>query len=915
MDRKYITFLLFYLLGFLPCTAAAAGDGFPSEGGTTSDGIIVTKPQTSSFQKMTSQNSYQIKGDRATLQFNVTVPEGKTACLQFEINIYLTPLKPRKPIENSSVTFTATLDGAQKIHHNNTTGISAQSQCIDSLASGEHTVVLVASFHGDNAALAGVIGNLSIHIHRFGNTELAGEPLCGTSVDSSSECEICGKRIRSAPISAKSKEHHFIVTESKRASCMGTARVDSVCEYCPKKMTYLAGARANHKFDQSGTCSVCGLHRPTCNADSTVFTVNNAGELRVLSELMSIGRISGNIGIDIQSDLEFNDSLTMQPLGTFDHPFQGVINGHGHRIRGVVDYYYGTDCLGIVGVAKGTLLKPAVIANLIFDGSNSMCGNACVGGIAGYAEYCDIRNCANFATLEGSDYVGGIVGYAGQQVSIVNCATVGTLRTAGNWSPMGCGLPFGHVLNTYGAAVNDRGGTPDNLTSTTLRHCFATQGSGEGLTIITGSLLEAYDMVQLLNEESDQTSFEMSERDHCPVPVVDTTIIAQANSALPTAHSPVWRRAAPEDGDDSNDDDDDDSDKDTEVMVMGGYVNGNSPVQYFKKIDEVMREDSLQYPDFERTYVISRMVPDDARLYEPVNGGRMTAFESYLIPADTAYISYREYDIIAADTVMALTETVSYYSGSKERIDEYDIAKGAYELRSRITFENEYDIVCQENVDGILKRVWSIETQYDSLGMASVTNGYTHDYRTGESRLEYSRSYSSTDDGNDGGAGTRQEYQEGDSIHVIYTYQDSENAQDTYRTHYIIRASDKAILDMRTEKLVNGEAYTTEGLYFVYDGKGIVVQSVAYGLVDDTQLGGEMRPYMYHDYIGSWQTTLLPTAIEIPTMERPTVQQRIDHHVYDLHGRVVRKATNARNPFSGLPDGLYIYQGKKYLKR
>ena len=345
MDRKYITFLLFYLLGFLPCTAAAAGDGFPSEGGTTSDGIIVTKPQTSSFQKMTSQNSYQIKGDRATLQFNVTVPEGKTACLQFEINIYLTPLKPRKPIENSSVTFTATLDGAQKIHHNNTTGISAQSQCIDSLASGEHTVVLVASFHGDNAALAGVIGNLSIHIHRFGNTELAGEPLCGTSVDSSSECEICGKRIRSAPISAKSKEHHFIVTESKRASCMGTARVDSVCEYCPKKMTYLAGARANHKFDQSGTCSVCGLHRPTCNADSTVFTVNNAGELRVLSELMSIGRISGNIGIDIQSDLEFNDSLTMQPLGTFDHPFQGVINGHGHRIRGVVDYYYGTDCL------------------------------------------------------------------------------------------------------------------------------------------------------------------------------------------------------------------------------------------------------------------------------------------------------------------------------------------------------------------------------------------------------------------------------------------------------------------------------------------------------------------------------------------------------------------------------------------
>jgi hypothetical protein len=30
---------------------------------------------------------------------------------------------------------------------------------------------------------------------------------------------------------------------------------------------------------------------------------------------------------------------------------------------------------------------------------------------------------------------------------------------------------------------------------------------------------------------------------------------------------------------------------------------------------------------------------------------------------------------------------------------------------------------------------------------------------------------------------------------------------------------------------------------------------------------------------------------------------------------VVRKVTDMRDPFSGLPKGLYIYQGKKYLKR
>ncbi|MBQ4387967.1 MAG: hypothetical protein II822_10245 [Prevotella sp.] len=920
MDRKYFTFLLFYLLVFFPFTATAAGDEFPFEGGTTSDGITVTKPQSSSFQKLESKNSYHITGmsNTATMTFYVTVPEGKTASLQFGTEIHLSPKNKRKKIENSNITFSAKLDGTEVIHHNNSTDIATQSECINISGQGEHKVVLEVSYHANNAIFDGDINNLSIHIHRFSKTELTAEPLCNTSITNTSKCEVCGKYI-SVTVSAKSKKHKMIVTQSKKASCMGTARIDSVCEYCPKKSICLTGQPKDHQFDQSGTCSVCGLHRPTSNADNTVFTVNNAGELRVLSEMMALGRVSGNIGIDIQSDLEFNDSLTMQPLGTFDHPFQGVINGHGHRIRGVVDFYQGTDCLGIVGVAKGTLLSHAVIANLIFDSSNTMCGEACVGGIAGYAEYCDIMNCANFATLEGSDYVGGIVGYAGQQVSIVNCATVSKLTTAGKWNPTACGMPFGHILNTYAAAVNERGGTLDELPTTTLRHCFATQGSGDGLTIINENLLAAYDMVELLNEESDQTSFEMSERDQCPIPVVNSTVTAQSNRAIPTSHSPMWRRAASaEPGDDGNGDggdDDDDSGKQTEVVAMSGYVNDSSPVQYFKTVDEVMREDSLQYPDFERTYIISRTVPEDAKLYEPISGGRITAFESYLIPADTTYISFKEYDIIAADTVMALTETVIYNTGSKDRIDEYDVAEGAYTLKSRITFENEYDIVCQENVGGLLKRVWSIETEYDTLGVATVTNCYTHDYLTGQSHLEYSKTYSGVGDDDDEAGGTYQEYQEGDTIHVTYTYQDTDGDQGTYRSHYIIRASDEAILEMRTEKVADGEAYTTEGMYFVYDDEGNLIQSVVYGPVDDSQLGGEMRPYMYHDYTGSWQTTLFPTAIEIPTMKQPTVQQRIDYHVYDLRGRVMRTATDAKDPFSGLPSGLYIYQGKKYIKR
>jgi hypothetical protein len=38
-------------------------------------------------------------------------------------------------------------------------------------------------------------------------------------------------------------------------------------------------------------------------------------------------------------------------------------------------------------------------------------------------------------------------------------------------------------------------------------------------------------------------------------------------------------------------------------------------------------------------------------------------------------------------------------------------------------------------------------------------------------------------------------------------------------------------------------------------------------------------------------------------------------NVYSLDGRVVKKATNSSDALNGLDKGVYIYGGKKYLKR
>lgn len=115
--------------------------------------------------------------------------------------------------------------------------------------------------------------------------------------------------------------------------------------------------------------------------------------------------------------------------------------------------------------------------------------------------------------------------------------------------------------------------------------------------------------------------------------------------------------------------------------------------------------------------------------------------------------------------------------------------------------------------------------------------------------------------------------------------------------------------------MIDGQPYLTDGMYFVYNNEGELEQSVAYGPEDTNQPGTDMKAYLYFEYLGIWKSDPYPTAIQVPTVTKPSMDNKKDYNIYDMHGRVVRRATNLHDPFSGLPNGLYIYQGNKYLKR
>ena len=924
MGRKYfylLAVLPFYLVTLLPFTATAASIDFPIKGGKTSDGITISDVELENFTKSKDSNSLKLKSGSKDpcLSFNVKVPTGKTASLQYQVFFKMSPKGAGKSLPaGSNIKFDVTIDDKLVLTHTDPTCIRNLSDEVI-ISAGSHEVSIGAIFIGKDCRYSGTIDDLTIHIHQFGETEVTKVALCNEPGESTKTCALCGA-VSVTTIQPAYKKHKFVETIDKKNSCMSSADTLFVCQQCPKKEIHRSNVMTEHKFDQNGRCTVCHLQMPRCNADSSVYEINSAGELRVLAELVSIGRISGNIGVDIKSDIEFNDSVLMLPLGTVDHPFQGVLNGNGHRIRGITTAYQGMDCLGFVGMAKGTLLSHAVIANLIFDRGNSLQGTACVGGIVGRAEDCEILNCASFGTLEGTNNVGGIVGYAGQQVSITNCAAVNTIRTYGRWNTMVCAMPMGHILNSYGAGTNDFGGRMDSLMTTTLRHCFTTLGSDEGLTQVSSTMLMSYNMVKLLNEESETPCFMKSESDLYPIPVCNTAIGAKANRAIRVDRTAVRRASATDTtGDDGGDDNGNDG-KRVEIVTFGDYAKENSPSKYYHTIEEVLREDSVKYADFERLYVVSHSVPKGFDVYDQISGGDLLGLESYKVAADSSAFSMTEFKVVMEDKVKAVTETVNYSAGGNERIDEYKIGDdGTYTLTARLTFkgQNGDDVLYQKNVDGIMKTAWYIETKYDEEGKAVSSDCYTYNYTTGETLLDYSHKYSDTDDESTLLGDSYVEYLDtlDNTIHIIINDIDSIDGKVLTREHYILRGSDQCPIEILTEKMVDGEPVLLDGLYFLYDSDGSLVQSVAYGPVADDP-DGELQPYKYYEYMGFWQPTPYTTAIKVPSVQTSvSMQKRMDSNVYDMHGRVVRKVTDMQDPFSGLPRGLYVYQGTKFIKR
>lgn len=145
------------------------------------------------------------------------------------------------------------------------------------------------------------------------------------------------------------------------------------------------------------------------------------------------------------------------PIGTDANPFKGTFSGNGHTIKGMSILRGSTDDVGFFGVASGATISNLTIEGSVNGGNNvgilagyftgiiencrakgSVNGSSdCVGGLIGKSGNSDIKTCRADATVKGTDYVGGLIGYvlAGKTSSnkaIDNCFASGTVDGRSN---------------------------------------------------------------------------------------------------------------------------------------------------------------------------------------------------------------------------------------------------------------------------------------------------------------------------------------------------------------------------------------------------------------------------------------------------------------------------------------------------
>ena len=241
----------------------------------------------------------------------------------------------------------------------------------------------------------------------------------------------------------------------------------------------------------------------TLPLNGDVYQINNVNDLLALAYFINKGEEEtytkyGSASYQLNAYLDLSKYAFWEAIGTVEHPFTGVFDGNGYSIYGLTiidkEFVDGTATVGageetgqvdtycgLFGYVKYNGTKPAEIKNLGLKDTLIKTKGTYTGGLVGRAEgdstidnaLVKVSECYNTGYVEGSYFVGGLIGSMEQCSAIKDSYFAGTVRDLDRY--------LGTVVNSeYDVATNVEAGyvgglagsAVDNSVDRIIENCY-----------------------------------------------------------------------------------------------------------------------------------------------------------------------------------------------------------------------------------------------------------------------------------------------------------------------------------------------------------------------------------------------------------------------------------------------------------
>ena len=196
---------------------------------------------------------------------------------------------------------------------------------------------------------------------------------------------------------------------------------------------------------------------------------------------------SNNKMVTLTTDLDMSSIDKWTPIGTLEHPFDGVFDGGGHVIKNLkvdrAELYN-----GLFGYAQNAtiynmhLKNPSVsgsdyqgtvlgyansnthLSDILVTGTDYLAaGSGSVGGIVGHAQDATIERCMFYGKAQSTGWIGGIVGNVDNNVTITDCAALTPPYPAELWNRNQESSTMGGIVGGAGSVTVNRCYAKTNL--------------------------------------------------------------------------------------------------------------------------------------------------------------------------------------------------------------------------------------------------------------------------------------------------------------------------------------------------------------------------------------------------------------------------------------------------------------------